>query len=313
MKNSVLELDKPSDGNDTIHLSPLEGGSVRRGGAKTRGILPFIAKSTPSRFGEWSLPGHGESYSDCGSFGFKGCLNVEAHRNARLDGVDVVGKVYVKKYRRSCGRAECPICYEKWASKEAHRIEHRLGYWKKGGFRRPIHVVFSPPLDDLELSYSKLRQKLYRIARKVSLLGGCVIFHPFRENEGGRMVFSPHFHALTFGWVRGVREVHLESGWVIKNLGVRKSVHATAMYQLSHAGVHPKRHTVTWFGRLSYNQLRVPKLEMEKEVCPLCGERLVSLVWMGGGDPPVGEKEAEYFVDPGGWSEKLLCNANFQI
>ena len=303
MKNSVLELDKPSDEGEFVRAkrSPLaKGGRTVQVRGVLRGILP-IAKSTTSKLGDWSLPGHGFAYSDCGEFGFRGCLNVEAHRNARIDGVDVVGKVYVKGYRRSCGRAECPICYEKWGSKEAHRIEHRFKYWR-GKYRRAIHVVFSSPAKDLELDYPKLRRRLYGIAKKVGLMGGSVIFHPFRQMEGKRWVLSPHFHVLGFGWICRVREVNAETDWVVKNVGVRKSVYATAMYQLSHAGVHPKRHTVTWFGKLSYNQLKAPKFEVEKEVCPLCGKRLVEVRWVGEGDPPE-EKEGGYFLPPDGWRE----------
>jgi len=34
----------------------------------------------------------------------------------------MAGKVYVRVFKRMCARAECPVCYEKWAGKEASKI-----------------------------------------------------------------------------------------------------------------------------------------------------------------------------------------------
>lgn len=250
----------------------------------------------------WRLPGHGDPYDDCGDFWKKGCLDVESHNQSRIDDVDVVGKVYVKVVRRSCGRAECPICYEKWAGKEAHKIEYRLKQWKGRG--KVIHLVLSPPAHLWGLSPEVLRRKSYQVAKKVHFLGGSCIFHPFREEEGSkRWYFSPHFHMLGFGWIEGTAENYESSGWIVKNVGIRQSVSSTALYQLSHCGVHERFHSVTWFGFLAYNKLKVVPEVVEKEKCPLCGAELVKLMWIGDGDPPIPDLEGDYFVDPGGWVE----------
>jgi len=119
----------------------------------------------------------------------------------------------------------------------------------------------------------------------------------------GRWYFSPHFHMLGYGWIRNTAENYSRTGWVVKNVGVRKSVVATAQYQLSHAGIHESCHTVTWFGGLSYNKLRVPMEEEPVDKCPLCGRPLVWLRWVGEGDPPLPDEEGSYYVDPGGWVE----------
>ena len=277
-----------------------------------RGIQPIAkSKSTIFRPGfepgrimvswgyGWGLPGHGEAYSDCGSWRSKGCLNVEEHNQEGLF-EEMSGKVYVKMFKRSCVRAECPMCYESWAGKEASKIEWRLEAWTKG---KVVHVVVSPSKKDIEmLSYEELRRKTYVILRKSGIYGGSVIFHPFRENDDSTWYFSPHFHALGYGWVHGTKEGYERHGWIVRNVGIRKTVSGTALYQLSHAGVHEKYHTITWFGKLAYNNLKVPPRPVEKEVCPICGQELRDLWYFGGLDLP--EEEGFYWLDPEGWRYK---------
>jgi hypothetical protein len=212
---------------------------------------------------------------------------------------------YVKVKKRSCGRPECPKCYESWAAREAKRIERRISAYK---MRRgkPIHFMVSPSERDWSLSLDELRGRAYAIAQDVGFLGGSCLFHPFREDEPTkRWYVSPHFHMIGYGWIRGSKQTFERSGWVTKNLGVRESVSATAFYQLSHAGVWyggGRRHTVTWFGCLSYSKLRVKPEAKEVEKCPLCQEELVKLLWSGDlGSCPVPDKIGEYFVEPKGW------------
>lgn len=291
-----------------------------------QGIQPIA----PSSFGVfewfgWSLPGHGKPNDDCGKTMIFGCLNVEAHTQSRIDGENVLNKVFLDLRRHSCGRLECPICYEKACSKEAHRITWRLENSWLMRHGKIIHVAVSVPKSLYHLSGEELRSKVYAKAKKVGFFGGSDIFHPAREvcvlcgsnkdNELDRCencgcsefrwYYSPHFHLLGFGWIDGnkVAELYKKEGWIIKNLGIRVSVESTAFYQLSHCGIHKKHHSVTWFGNCSYNKLRIPKEEIEKKVCPLCGSELIKLHWIGNGDMPIPNEEGEYFVDPGGWEE----------
>lgn len=294
-----------------------------RGASSNSGILP-IAKSTPSQIDAWELPGHGEPYDDCGTWRARGCLNVEKHKGMTLDGQVIEGKAFVRWYRRACLRAECPTCYEKWAGKEAHKIAHRLKAWKGKG--QVIHLIVSPPWLVVEKagSYEALRKEAYKVAREVGFLGGAVVYHPFRRKcaecgsfikEGFKncfvckskrieWIFSPHFHMMGFGWIQKVKEGYARHGWIAKNAGTRKSVIGTAQYLLSHAGVHPKKHTTTWFGFLSYNKLKVPPMEREKEVCPACGSQLRPLKYCGSWNPP--EMEGDYWLDPERWEYKVL-------
>ena len=159
---------------------------------------------------DWQLPGHGEKYSDCGDWRYRGCLNVDLHKQSEL-GQNIEGKIWVEWYHRSCYRAECPVCYEKWAGKEASKIAHRLKYfWKYG---KVLHIVISPSEKDvLMLSFDKLKAKMYRISRLRGIKGGSVIWHPFRENDDGTWRLSPHFHILGFGWVRNVKKGYESDG-----------------------------------------------------------------------------------------------------
>lgn len=291
--------------------------------SQLEGILP-IAKSMQFGEGFWELSGHGESYADCGSWRAKGCLNVEEHKGISLAGEIMQGRAFIRWYKRSCLRAQCPVCYEKWAGKEAHKVAHRLRAWRGRG--QVIHLMVSPPWSALERAgeYEQLRKESYRVARESGFLGGSVFYHPARRRcaECGswikehfkscffcgskrvEWVFSPHFHMMGYGWIQQVKQGYERHGWVVKNIGVRKSLVGTAQYLLSHAGIHPHKHTITWFGFLSYNKLKVPPAAREEEVCPGCGSKLQPLIYCGEGDLP--ELEGDYWLDPENWEYKVL-------
>jgi Succinate dehydrogenase/fumarate reductase, flavoprotein subunit len=288
---------------------------------KYPGIPPIATYS----FDGWTLPGHGDPYDDCGIFWkAKGCLDVEAHNQVRLDGVDVVGKVFVKTKHRSCLRPQCPVCYEKWAGRGAGRIETRINQYKGSG--KPIHVMGSVPHDLYHLPMADLRRRSQILVREVGFFGGSCIVHPFREHcvschepkdtqtkrcpncgcKDFSWYFSPHFHFIGYGWIQGKKVAHVyhRTGWVVKNLGVRDSVGATALYQLSHAGVHGRHDTVSWFGSMSRRKMTTIPEERKKETCPLCGADLVDLLWVGEGELPFTE-EGEYFDSPANWVGSL--------
>jgi hypothetical protein len=258
----------------------------------------------------WGLPGHGVAKPDCGTFYTVGCLNVDEHFQEQLGSENsIVGKVYVKRKKVSCKDPTCPMCYETWASREARRIERRCSAYRLHG-ALPIHFVASVPHYLYDKNAEFLRSEAYSVSKKVGFLGGSCIYHPYREIEGTKLwYFSPHFHMIGFGWIKGSGQEYLSSGWICRNLGVRDSVYSTAFYQLSHCGVWygpGRRHSVTWFGGLSYNKLKVAPEEKTQEVCPICGQDLVRLVWRGDGPIPIPEDvEGEYWLDPGGWLHTL--------
>jgi hypothetical protein len=275
-------------------------------GVEQAGILPK-AKSIFDVLGlDFQLPGHGKQYDDCGDWRYRGCLHLEDHIQEEL-GESIAGQVYVEWYHRSCYRPECPVCYEKWAALEASKIEHRLKYFWENG--KVIHVTLSPPEKDvLNLPYPLLKSKMHRIAKNRGIVGGSIIWHPWRQRDDGSWYFSPHFHILGFGWVRNVREGFNRDGWVVKNIldgKNERSVFRTAMYQLSHCGVSKNHRTVTWFGVCSSaSKKKVPPMEKQKHICPSCGAELVQLRYLGDPDElPDKIEEGHAWMDPGSWCE----------
>lgn len=273
------------------------------------GILPK-AKSILTEWGfGWGLPAHGNSYFDCGVWWWKGCLNVEGHVQQGLD-EDRVGKISARSYQRTCFRAECPVCYESWAGREAGKIAWRLQHTKKDGviiprLGKPIHLVVSPPVEVwIRSTFESLRMASYRIAKENGFRGGSCIFHHLRQNKlTFQWYFSPHFHMIGFGWIHGTKEGFERHGWVVKNVGIRKNVSGTALYQLSHAGIHASKHTVTWFGELAYNNMDKPPPMPEKEdLCPSCGEPMKPLYYFGNLTLP--EERGLFWFSPDGWVEK---------
>lgn len=209
------------------------------------------------------------------------------------------------RWRPGQGPIRCPhISPERrleWLAEEAEkrRLFEETLWWRwveqapADRVHLPIHVVLSPPLDlwgkiGTVGGYEWLKHRAYAVAKSRGIRGGCVIFHHtrlrssrweynhgrFSEEELDCQSPGPHFHVIGLGWVSHISEGYRRDGWVVKNLGARKSVYLTALYQLSHASRgtpvsgYPAVHrptgaplptprgpeVVTWFGELSYGK-----------------------------------------------------------
>ena len=267
----------------------------------------LFAESLPFEFAVgWDLPGGGNPYDSCGRWSHNkpsdGCLDLEAHSQLHLDGLDHVGQVYVKKRVQTCYRASCPVCYEDWVSDEADKATYRILEFAKR--HKIIHVYASVPVSDYFLEYPKLRAKMYRMIKKCGIWGGMVMFHPWRQDELTlNWCFSPHFHILGCGWVYGTGMNYEKSGWVvgkIEDVGDRDPF-STIRYQLSHCGINEKYHSVTWFGGMNY-RFKIAKMPEKVATCPFCGRDLKPVKWVGLGENPLEDlKKGGYWLDPGGW------------
>lgn len=264
--------------------------------------------------GSNQLVGHGSVTSEnCGTYrGRYGCLNTKGHELAlQLEGKKWRGQIYQHAVFYSCHKPSCPKCFRSWMVREAKAIEFRLLEAERY-YGKTEHIVASVPPERYGLSFLATRALTQKALVRRGVIGGCMIYHAFRENKStGYWFFSPHWHVLGFvkggykcrscvkqicsvchGFEAHTRECFEQDGYIVKvavdnegrgAAGVRRSVLDTAKYQLSHASVRTdckRPQVVTWFGVCSYRKLRV-KYEPKKAACPICGGKLVRLRYSG--------------------------------
>ena len=165
----------------------------------------------------------------------------------------------------------------------------------------PSHVIEAiDPKDDF-WNWNKGKQT--RILKKIRLLagitGGAEIKHLWAfEKLALKPFYRPHKHLIAFGWIKpnaselikkqfGINLVyHKVRGGTLRS---RVDVFAVAFYQLSHCAVKHNKHSVKYFGDLSYNKISNKTLEKYKDeeyilqdsiiektkCCPDCGEKLI--------------------------------------
>ncbi|GAH31917.1 unnamed protein product, partial [marine sediment metagenome] len=257
--------------------------------------IPPTAKSSFSDMakltGQFSLPGQGEPYPDCGEDVLYLCPRCGHVKKSEGEGKG-----------KNCRRGTCPKCYTTWAWLLAKKAELRIKHATKvaarelGRARRPIHVVISLPKSVWTLfhdDYPEARREAYRLLGKANLRGGLLIAHPWRQKcyqcEGDivgswrvdaetkkfthkerycqdcgskqfKWVPGPHFHFVGYGWVKHTKYIEETTGYVIKNIGVLNNVGGCIWYQLTHAGIRAGRQTITYFGVCALRNYKAPKL-----------------------------------------------------
>jgi hypothetical protein len=231
------------------------------------------------------LPAHGEALYDCGSLIVQKCPTPEKHYFTTLDGVTYSGEEYYDFKRRSCFRLECPHDYLDAVSRMASRVDKRIMAYAGLHGGKPIHVAIAPKPEFWYLPHEELKRRMLKVLKACGLKGGCYVFHHLRDdNDSGFWHWSPHWHVIGFGWIVWNRDLMDKFGFTVINLGVRKSVFATAWYELTHCGILKgcRKHNVVWFGCCSYRKLKVFEDDEDGEVkrskCPVCGSGLVNVV-----------------------------------
>jgi len=164
--------------------------------------------------------------------------------------------------------------------------------------RRGSHVSISFPMDMYDKSPEELMKRVRRFMFDVGIIGSVMVWHParFDKANGWKADVSPHVHMIAFGWIDDVRaQSDKHRLTIVKHRTLRTDGdYFTAMkYILSHAGIRKNRHSLTYWGALSYSKLKVPKDDPEPEKCPHCGEFLVNgripedkYPWITGIPPP---------------------------
>lgn len=250
----------------------------------------------------FKLPGSGESLDSCGKPGYIG----------HTDGQSV----HFLYRSKTCHRKECPVCWHDWQKRESMAIQDRITAYFTGGYtkrRMPVHYVISPPQSceyGTKGQYRALKKKAYEIGKQRGIDGGCLIFHErakrYSDSEEYEFIHcsqGPHFHVIGDGWLSQIKDFYLDDGWIVKNLRIRKfgTVFKTAFYILDHAAIgYPANSqgknlsmaSVTWFGSMSYNKLKVPRFTGPDNIyCPICKTEIDKndwfvLDWIGLKDPP---------------------------
>jgi hypothetical protein len=194
----------------------------------------------------------------------------------------------------------CPSCYQKWASHEGKVSATRLwisgysiarGKPFKRGFR-VLHCVVSLPQGD----YNENRDKARKICKRHGLLGGLMVWHPFRQDDDKQYVPDGYEHYHVIGLARGDVKpggMSLDGKAIFKVIpdakrgdyrGFMRSrdVKNCIRYLLTHCGILEGRHSLTWWGVMSYNSMSNAKLDLEfpgvmsrvkefKRRCKFCG------------------------------------------
>jgi hypothetical protein len=293
--------------------------------------VPIFTLDLMDKF-RYQRVGSGEQKNSlCGKFmGHIGCLREDLHNIVTLDGVSYSGKVFIKRVYHSCDRPECPICFRRWAVKEAGAAEERLKCCMNR-FGDAEHVIVSCPKSEYVLPFDKLKDKALKAFRARGGLGGFLIFHAQRYHhaneayvgEPAHWFYAPHFHILGFldggygacrsckkskiecwnckGFEGVTRRLNLTDGYIVKVKGARKTFFGTLYYQLNHSTIVKRKvrsHIGTWFGVCSYTKLKLKKSDRKKKsVCPICGHDLVPVKYVGEGEPNSGQWWIEEFED----------------
>jgi len=263
------------------------------------------------RYQGMTLPGISDPHGWCLEWAWEGCMHSRDHPG---------NKIYVRRFQRSCCRSICSSCFPKWIDRESEAIRNRIERGVSKTRLKPIHVMISVPAWDYGLDIKKLRSKALVISKQVGLKGGCLFFHParFDHRDGSKVVpyTSPHFHVIGFGWIKDTEILYKKQGYVVKNLGVRKTmgeVFGTVQYELTHVGIQKGRHAVTWFGSLAYSKLKIVKKDYKRK-CPECRRRLQRIDYtlkswkLLDGQAPEGVYEG--LVDPVGWERASTVVVN---
>ncbi len=165
---------------------------------------------------------------------------------------------------------------------------------------KPSHVLESIKYDDVFWTYSKQKQnRILKEIRKIAgLEAGCEITHLWRFKKGKTdPYYSPHNHLIAYGWLGNGKEIH---DIVMKKYGInilykkiatlhtRQDVFFVTNYLLSHVAVKNNKHSLRWFGELSYRKISISKLNHFKDQefldeddsieksksCEICQEKL---------------------------------------
>ena len=249
--------------------------------ADSRGPQRYFSPTVQGTF--FSLPGTGDPGAECGDDVSYWC--------------NCCKRWFEQQH--SCGERQCPHCSHIWVRDHARIMRGRLwdgrDHYNTGEKAYRVHhciISFRAGIPENRSQYQDLRSYAYGLARGAGIEGGCVVFHPWRENRDGEFdVVGPHFHIFGLGHrISPDWEVEPYTDDIIfkrvRNFDARQR--DPFEYVLSHCGIPEKGHAIVWFGNLAYNKMEkgpqelraLEKAEPEPETCPYCGSNNTTYVDM---------------------------------
>lgn len=293
--------------NDSRMISPDSEGHYRELLALPDGELYDPEKDLI----QWTVTGRGTLRHETYASRVTACGSVTGH--------------YAHATMRHCARPSCPACAHYHITKDtpaqaekilakSKDLRHTDGW--RAGYLQHITVSIPEKLYYMALTpegFKKLKKWAIDYALQVGVMGGYMVFHPFRQNgvndddvlpedytpastndlNKHSARFSPHFHIVGFGFITGTERIFKNTGWIIKALRVGdKKITTTAeiggvlAYLKSHAGVidenspyQPTRYqSGVWFGVLSPTKFLLVGYvrRYTPQICPECGAPLKS-------------------------------------
>jgi hypothetical protein len=255
---------------------------------------------------EWEPVGRGlPSSPSCAVWrGLVACKDVDRaegslmHEGLSLNCEDSSGKVVVRHKHWFCHNPRCPVCFIRGFSvRGARNIASRLEEGVRRGLGKIEFVTVSPPPEQRDLPVPVLAKRARKALKDRGCFGGSAIFHGYRiDRERGCLVWSPHWHSLSF--IRGgfdrCRNCRHEHGacascdgfkgrelrgfaqdrYLVKVHDERQTVFGSAFYELNHASTRTsftagRFHIVSYYGAVQNRKFKAPMLP-SSDVCPVC-------------------------------------------
>lgn len=266
--------------------------------ADNRGPQRYFSPTVQGTF--FTLPGTGDPGADCGEEVLFWCNECSRWFSGE----------------HSCGERQCPHCNHIWVRDHARIMKGRVWDGRNRYLDRDEekyrlhHIIVSIRVGlprDSE-TYRALRRAAISLGKEAGIVGGCIVFHPWRESRDGAFdVDGPHFHIFGLGgWIKGLEEIEPYCDDII----VKRVANFDATqiepfeYVLTHCGIAERTHAIVWFGNLAYNKMEKGPLEIvahekgepQPEICPHCGSNNTTYVDM---------REVYGFIQrhPGAWME----------
>lgn len=242
---------------------------------------------------------------------------------------------FIRGVHKHCQSNKCSYCanynLQRKTIEHAQKVEEAQKYVMRTQgkkYARLQHIEVSPPPSEwlrylTPEGYAKGKRTAFKLIKEAGLLGGAVVFHPFRQNkrdngktpeewtasedntqDGLSCRWGPHFHIVGVGFIdpHTVSEIHARTGWVIKALRTGEEalnkpseVLPVLKYIKTHAGVIPSDspyqppkalQSVNWFGLCAPNvRVEVGGIQTyTEEISPENGARLNNYLVHTGGD-----------------------------